>query len=108
MQRGEQYEDALALDLERLGLGVISGGGSQLGPEDELGRSPCVAAGIDIDTFDVSGTRDLLRDRLPALACPIGTEIHYSEGDRRLQDEYDGSGWRLAQERTSPHPLGGI
>lgn len=108
MQRGEQFEDPLMPDLQRLRLGVISGGGSQLGPENELGQSFCVSAGIDIDTFKVDETRALLRERLPALGCPEGTEIHYSQGEIRLQDEYVEGSWRLAQPRERLHPGFGI
>eukprot|EP01030_Chromulinospumella_sphaerica_P013014 gene13014-12794_t len=105
LDRGARYEDALDTELKMAGIGHVSGGGSLLGDELEDGTRPIVFCGIDVDVRDLAAGRGLLRDHLPALGCPPGTALQYSEGEQRLQDEFDGSAWTLAQPR-SHHPRG--
>jgi hypothetical protein len=43
--------------------------------------------GIDINVTDLEQARGLLRAILVELGAPAGTEIHFSIGDQKLQDE---------------------
>ena len=98
IDRGEKYEDPIIDELERLGLGEVSGAGTQLGEEGPDGRRPIVSCGIDVDTDDVDATRSALRDLLPRLGCPAGTQIQYERSGNPLQDGYDGAQWTLENE----------
>ena len=108
IDRGDKYEEPIIDELERLGLGEVSGGGSALGEPLPDGRRPIESCGIDVDTHDVEATREALRNLLPKLGCPKGTQLHYRLADRPLQDEYDGSSWTLGGERTMLHPGFGV
>ena len=108
IDRGNKYEDPIIDELERLGLGEVSGGGSSLGDPLPDGTRPIEFCGIDVDTDDVDATRAALRELLPKLGCPEGTQLHYRASDKPLQDEYDGSSWALDRDRTMLHPGFGI
>ena len=108
IDRGEKYEDPIIDELERLELGEVSGGGSSLGDPRPDGTRPIEFCGIDIDTDDVKATREMLRGLLPGLGCPAGTQLHYRDADKPLQDEFDGANWSLEQDRTMLHPGFGI
>lgn len=102
--RGREYEDALEEMLAARGLGEISGGGSQLGENEPDGTPTIAFCGIDIDASDREAVVALLRDRLPSLGAPVGTEIHYTSEGERLQDELRSSGWATGLPRTFLHP----
>ena len=106
MDRGDKYEDPIIEELERLGLGEVSGAGTELGDEGPDGRRPILSCGIDVDTHDVAATRSALRELLPRLGCPKGTQIQYEQSGKPLQDEYDGAQWTLEIE-PSPDPASG-
>jgi hypothetical protein len=108
IDRGDRYEDPIIDELERLGLGEVSGGGSSLGDPQPDGTRQIEFCGIDVDTDDVDATREALRALLQKLGCPAGTQLHYRVDDAPLQDEYDGSNWSLSQPRTMMHPGFGI
>jgi hypothetical protein len=108
IDRGDKYEDPIIDELERLGLGEVSGGGSSLGDPLPDGTRAIEFCGIDVDTDDVEATRAALRVLLPKLGCPKGTQLHYRASDRPLQDEYDGLGWTLEIDRTMLHPGFGV
>ena len=108
VDRGKRYEDPIDDELQLRSLGYVSGGGSSLSDELPDGRREIVHCGIDVDTNDVAGARELLREQLVSLGCPVGTQLHYREGETPLQDEYDGSDWVLANPRTMMHPGFGI
>jgi hypothetical protein len=108
IDRGDRYEEPIIEELERLGLGEVSGGGSSLGDPLPDGTRQIEFCGIDVDTDQVDATRDALRTLLPKLGCPAGTQLHYRADDRPLQDEYDGSGWELGRQRSMLHPGFGI
>jgi hypothetical protein len=103
-----RYEAALDVELKMASIGHVSGGGSLQGEEDEDGTAPILFSGIDVDVTDIDAGRALLREHLPALGCPPGTALQYSEGELRLQDEYDGAEWVLAQARDHLHPGFGV
>src|SRR5215207_4992735 len=99
IDRGDKYEDPIIDELERSGLGEVSGAGTSLGDERPDGTRPIVACGIDIETSDVEATRATLRTMLPKLGCPSGTQLHYSISGKELRDEFDGTDWILAESR---------
>ena len=100
IDRGDKYEDPVIDELERLGLGEVSGAGTSLGDARPDGTRLIEACGIDVDTDDVDATRAALRALLPNLGCPAGTQLQYEAAGRPLQDEYDGTSWALDQDRT--------
>ena len=100
MDRGDKYEDPIIDELERLGLGEVSGAGTSLGEEQPDGSRYIESCGIDVDTNDVRAAREALRAILPKLGCPKGTQLHYDMFGRELQDEYNGEDWALEQERA--------
>lgn len=108
LNRAQKYEDALAARLDQEGLGTISGGGSSLGDPRADGTRPIEFCGIDIDVVDLSRALAVLRDALPVLGAPVGTELHYTRQGTRLQDALTPDGWTLAQPRTFTHPGFGL
>jgi len=108
IDRGDKYEEPIIDELERLGLGEVSGGGSSLGEPRPDGTRLIESCGIDIDTHDIEATRAALRDLLPKLGCPTGTQLHYIVSDNPLQDEYDAGGWKIAYPRASLYPGFGV
>lgn len=99
IDRGDKYEEPIIDELERLGLGEVSGAGTSLGDERPDGTRPIVACGIDIQTDDVVATRAALRTLLPKLGCLRGTQLHYRISGKAFQDEYDGADWALENDR---------
>ena len=100
MDRGDKYEDPIIDELERLNLGEVTGGGTGMGEEGPDGRRAIESCGIDVETNSLDATRAALRELLPKLGCPPGTQLQYTLGDRELQDEYDGDSWLNEQERS--------
>jgi hypothetical protein len=108
IDRGDKYEDPLEQKLSDVGLGHVSGGGSQLGDPLPDGSRPIEFCGLDVDVTDLSKALTLLRVELPALGVPDGTEIHYTMGQLRLKDAFNHGEWVLEQPRTFLHPGFGI
>lgn len=108
LDRGEKYEDPIDAELGRLGLGAVSGGGSQLGGERPDGSQAIEFCGIDVDVTDLERALVLLRDLLPRLGAPAGTELHYTRGGSRLQDVYDSGAWGIGRPREMLHPGFGV
>jgi hypothetical protein len=104
LDRGERYEDPLQSALRQAEVGMINGAGSGLGDEKADGSRDVEFSGIDVKADDVVAVRELLRDRLSALECPVGTQLHFTADDKPLQDEFDGAGWLLDQPRSMLHP----
>jgi hypothetical protein len=102
MDRGDKYEDPIIDELERLGLGEVTGGGTAMRDEGPDGRRAIESCGIDVETDKLEETRAALRNLLPTLGCPPGTQLQFTLSDRELQDEYDGAGWKMEQERSEP------
>jgi hypothetical protein len=96
-RREAQYGQALDAELRLSGLGRVSGGGTMMSAETADGSSEVLYVGVDVDAYDVTRARALLRLHLPPLGCPPGTRLQYEDFGRALQDEYDGSLWMLAQ-----------
>ena len=108
IDRGDKYEDPIIDELERLGLGEVSGGGSSFSEPRPDSTRLIKSCGIDIDTDDVDATRAMLHALLPKLGCPTGTQLHYMVSENPLQDEYDGESWTIGEDRTILHPGFGI
>ena len=100
IDRGDKYEDPIIDELERLGLGEVTGGGTGMGDERPDGRREIQSCGIDVETTSVDEARSALRGLLPRLGCPPGTQLHYSVAEQALQDEFDGESWQLGQKRA--------
>jgi hypothetical protein len=106
--RGDKYEDPIQASLQALGLGEVTGGGSQLGDQQPDGTRPIEFCGIDVELTDLDRGRELLRGRLTTLGAPAGTELHFTVIDTKLQDELHPDGWVLDQPRTFLHPGFGV
>lgn len=99
--RHARYEVALDAELRLRSLGFVSGGGTLLSEEADDGSREILSAGVDVDATDVSAARDLLREELPSLGCPVGTQLQYEDDGRYFADEYDGANWSLALPQPS-------
>ena len=104
LDRVEKYEDALDQKLGDTGLGYVSGGGTQLGTPLPDGNRPIEYCGLDVDVTDLAKALALLREELPRLGAPDGTQLHYTINDTRLRDAYSQGNWTLEQPRTLLHP----
>ena len=108
IDRGTLFENPIDSALAIGSLGAVLGGGSSLGEERSDGTRPIEFCGIDIDTTNRDGALSILRTLLPSLNAPIGTELHYTVGSERLQDELSPEGWLLSKPRTLLHPGFGV
>jgi hypothetical protein len=104
IQRGELFEDRIDPILSEAGLGSVSGGGSSLTDPLPDGRRLVAFCGIDIDTLKRDEALPVLRDLLPKLEAPVGTELHYTRSGVKLQDEFTNAGWSTERPRTFLHP----
>jgi hypothetical protein len=95
IDRGDKYEDPIADELERLGLGEVTGAGTGLGEERADGSRPIESCGIDVETHDAEATRAALRGLLEKLGCPAGTHLEYESCGKIVKDEFDGTDWAL-------------
>ena len=102
LDRGDKYEDPIIDELERLNLGEVTGGGTGMGDEGPDGRREIQSCGIDVETVNLDATRAALREFLPTLGCPPGTQLQFTLADREVQDEYDGESWQIEKERSEP------
>ncbi len=108
LDRAEKYEHALTRRLADENLGAVSGGGSSLGERRPDGTRPIAFCGIDVDVSDLSRALVVLREILPRLGAPGGTELHYTRGGERLQDMLSSDGWVVGQPRAFRHPGFGV
>lgn len=108
LERGDKYEDPIEATLSELGLGEVTGGGSQLGDQQSDGTRLIEFCGIDVELIDLDRGRAILRNRLVELGAPYGTELHFTRDGDKLQDELYLDGWVVNQPRTSLHPGFGI
>lgn len=108
MDRVDLFEDRIEPALSAKNLGTISGGGSSLGDKRPDGSRPISFCGIDIDTTSRDEALAVLRDLLPTLNTPVGTELHYTKNGQRLQDELAAAGWVFEKPRVFNHPGFGV
>ena len=82
MERGERYEDPLGEDLEAQGLGMVTGGGTQLAKDGGIEW-----IGIDIDLADLDRGIEFTRQRLRELGAPPGSVLEYRLGEQKITVE---------------------
>ena len=76
--RGERYEDPLLEALEPEGLGEVTGGGSQLGADNEIQW-----VGVDIELVNLDSALELTRSVLEHCGAPRGSRLEFSRGAER-------------------------
>jgi hypothetical protein len=108
IDRGELFEDRIDPILEKEGLGAVSGGGSSLGDEQPDGTRFIEFCGIDVDVTNLQRAREVLRELLPQINAPAGTELQFTKGGKKLQDRYNGATWSIEEPRDALHPGLGI
>lgn len=96
-EREAALEAALAEALDAQGLGSLISAGGSLGEVAADGFRHVAYRRLDLEVADLHQARVWLHRLLPELGAGPGTELHYSEGDRRLQDSLGARGWLLAQ-----------
>ncbi|MGC3998997.1 MAG: hypothetical protein QM767_16750 [Anaeromyxobacter sp.] len=104
LARGEKYEEPIEAKLLKAGLGEVTGAGSALGDERPDGTRAVEFCGIDVDVTELDPALALLRELLPALGAPDGTELHYTRGGARLLDGLAGGRWAVRRHREMVHP----
>lgn len=104
LDRAEIFEDPIDAALKPRELGHVSGGGSLLGNARPDGTRPIEFCGIDVDTTNRDAALEILRNLLPDLGIPLGTELHYTTGSRRLQGRFIGADWAIGEPREFLHP----
>ena len=104
VERHYLFEDPIEEQLKIRNLGYVSGGGTMQSPPDENGVRKIELTGIDIEAENLDAVRVLLRDILPDLGAPIGSQIEFTIEDRRLQDRLSDNGWVECEPRTDLHP----
>jgi hypothetical protein len=102
--RSDIFEGPIDMALASGKLGHVSGGGTLLGRTRPDGIRPIEFCGIDINTTDRETALKVLRNLLPALCVPLGTELHYTAEGIRLQDRFLGTEWTTGDARTFLHP----
>jgi len=108
IDRGDLFEDRIEPVLAEKNLGSVSGGGSSLGDARPDGSRPISFCGIDIDTTSREEALVVLRNLLPTIDAPLGTELHYTKKGLKLQDELASEGWLLERPRVFDHPGLGV
>jgi len=81
IDRGDRYEDPLQAILESMGLGRVTGGGSQL---DELGG--ITYADIEIELANVDEALRIVAEALEAAGAPQGSELIQASDNRVLRE----------------------
>ncbi len=108
LARGERFEDPLEDALREAGIGTISGGGSQLDDPYPDGRPRVAFCGLDVDVRNLEAGRQLIMQRMKTLGAPVGTELHYTIGAKKLLDRFSGDRWEEGLPRTMLHPGFGV
>jgi hypothetical protein len=81
IDRGERYEDPLHDQLEKLGIGQVTGGGSQL---DEQGG--IAYADVEIELAHVDDALQVVAEALEAAGAPQGSELIQAADGRVLRE----------------------
>ena len=81
IDRGDRYEDPLQATLEKMGIGRVTGGGSQL---DELGG--ITYADIEIELANVDEALRIVAEALEAAGAPQGSELIQASDNRVLRE----------------------
>jgi hypothetical protein len=81
IDRGDRYEDPLQATLEKMGIGRVTGGGSQL---DELGG--IAYADVEIELANVDEALRIVAEALEVAGAPQGSELIQASDDRVLRE----------------------
>ena len=81
LDRGDRYEDPLQATLEKMNVGRITGGGSQL---DELGG--IAYADIEIELANVDEGARIVAETLEAAGAPQGSELIQASDSQVLRE----------------------
>ena len=81
IDRGDRYEDPLHDRLEKLGIGSVTGGGSQL---NELGGIAYVD--VEIELANVDQALDVVAEALELAGAPQGSELIEASDGRVLRE----------------------
>src|SRR5262249_22311236 len=79
MDRGEQFEDPLMEQFEKNGYGAVTGGGTQLSDQNEIGY-----CGIDIDLFDLPKGVPFVCQFLSECGAHQGSELSYEGAGKKV------------------------
>jgi len=82
MARSAKYEDPLGEALEAAKLGVVTGGGTQMGAGNTIAW-----VGIDLALADLDGAVQFTRQRLRELGAPVGSVLEYRIGEQQFSVE---------------------
>ena len=72
VSRGERYEDPVQAALAAQQLGIVDGGGSQLGEADEI-----VFAELELYLADLDQALELTKRVLEQAGAPVGSELRF-------------------------------
>jgi hypothetical protein len=81
IDRGDRYEDPLQATLEKMGIGRVTGGGSQL---DELGG--ITYADVEIELANVDEALRIVAEALEVAGAPQGSELIQTSDNRVLRE----------------------
>jgi|ERR1035437_3751846 hypothetical protein len=82
MARGRKYEEPLDQALVAAKLGVVTGGGTQMGKDGGIAWVEVVMALADLD-----GALQFARQQLRELGAPAGSALLYRVGDQQVSVE---------------------
>jgi hypothetical protein len=82
MARAAKYEDPLSEALEAARLGLVTGGGTQMGEGDAIAW-----VGLDLALADLDGAVQFTRQRLRELGAPAGSVLEYRIGEEKISVE---------------------
>jgi len=78
MQRGSKYEKPLDEALHSHGLGLVTGGGTQM-----AGDGSVAWVGLDLDLLDLGEALEFTRQKLRELGAPPGSLLEYRDGEEK-------------------------
>ncbi|MFT4912480.1 MAG: hypothetical protein ACI9YM_001055 [Brevundimonas sp.] len=104
VERHYLFEDPIEEQLKIRNLGFVSGGGTLQGPPDAGGERQIESTGVDVEAEDLNAVRQLLREILPPLGAPVGTQIEFTFNGEIWQDRLTDTGWILDESRSDLHP----
>jgi len=80
MERSAKYEKPLHEALHAKGLGIVTGGGSQMNRDG----SAIEWVGIDIDLANLDIALTFTREHLRVLGAPLGSVLTYRVGEQKM------------------------
>lgn len=81
IDRGDRYEDPLQATLEKMGIGRVTGGGSQL---NELGE--IAYADVEIELANIDEAVGIVAEALEIAGAPQGSELIQASDGRVLRE----------------------